>query len=582
MSPLSARVRVVLLVIVFAALSAFAFWRVGSLHVAEQGQNIHPAFAHPPTAIATPPPGTAPDAWSTDVLVIAEHDGIAYLLLGIFLVAALVNYAAPSDIRRLRTSVLTFFGYALSIPIAAALLSSESLTWYGHVRLIGLMLEGVSIVNTLAIFLLDVALRLFRVNVPKILADVILAAAYVAVGMVLLTRAGLNVTGVVATSAVITAVIGLSLQDTLGNIMAGLVIEMEDAVNAGDWVKVGDVVGKVKEIRWRWIALETRNWDTVIIPNSILMKNQVLVLGRRTDQPVQHRQWVWFNVELSVAPSLVIETVEAALRASPIERVASTPPPNCILMEFKEGMNVFAVRYWLTDLAVDDPTDSAVRERIYFSLARAGVALACPAHHISMAEEDEMTRAAREKEELRRRVDVLSRVELFKPLEREELEVLAPRLRHAPFAKGEVMTRQGAQAHWLYLILSGRASVHVAKDGHERLLGELGPGEVFGEMALLTGEARSATVVAATAVECWRLEREGFESVIKRRPEIARELAEILAVRKAGLEAAKSDMEKDKSQVGIGQVKADLLLKISAFFGLGPIDELEDSAGARR
>src|SRR5262249_3235322 len=162
---------------------AFAFWRVGSLHRAEQGQSINPAFANPPTAIATPPPGTAPDAWWSDALVIAEHDGIAYLLLGIVLVAALVNYAAPSDIKRLRTRGLCCLGYALSIPIAAALLSNESLTWYGHVRLIGLMLEGISVVNALAIFLLDVALRLFRVNVPKILADVILAAAYIAVGL---------------------------------------------------------------------------------------------------------------------------------------------------------------------------------------------------------------------------------------------------------------------------------------------------------------------------------------------------------------------------------------------------------------
>src|SRR5262245_22740030 len=120
--------------------------------------------------------------------------------------------------------------------------------------------------------------------------------------------------------------------------MSGLVLEMEDAINPGDWVKVNDVVGRVKEIRWRWTSIETRNWDTVIIPNAVLMKNQVLVFGRRTGAPLQHRQWVWFTVELSVAPSLVIDTVEQALRGSPIARVSSEPPPNCILMDLKEGV----------------------------------------------------------------------------------------------------------------------------------------------------------------------------------------------------------------------------------------------------
>lgn len=497
MRTLSARVRVVLLVLLFAALVAFGFWRVGSLHVADAACQVHPAFANPPTAMASPPPGTEPGAWWSNCVVIAQYDGIAYLFLGIILVAALVNAAAPSDVRRLRTSVLCFLGYVLSIPIASAVLTPEMLGTYGHVRLVGLMLEGIAIVNALAIFVLGIALRLFRVDVPRILADVLVAGAYVALGLALLTRAGFNVSGLIATSAVLTAVIGLSLQDTLGNIMAGLVIEMEDAVNTGDWVKVGDVVGKVKEVRWRWVSIETRNWDTVIVPNSIFMKNQVQVFGRRTGAPLQHRQWVWFHVELSVAPTLVIDTVETALRASPIERVASDPPPNCILMDFKEGCAAYAVRYWLTDLAVDDPTDSAVRERVYYSLARAGIRLAFPAHHISMTEEDETTRAAREREELKKRIDVLSRVELFKVLERVELEVLAPRLRHAPFAKNEVMTRQGAQAHWLYLILSGRATVHVAKDGHERMLGELGPGEVFGETSITEMTVAGATVKAA-------------------------------------------------------------------------------------
>ena len=110
----------------------------------------------------------------------------------------------------------------------------------------------------------------------------------------------------------LTAVIGLSLQDTLGNILSGLALQTDDTIHVGDWVKVGEVTGRVVDIRWRYTAVETRNWETAIIPNSFLVKNQVLVLGRRTGQPTQLRRWVWFNVDFRFPPTEVIRAVDDA------------------------------------------------------------------------------------------------------------------------------------------------------------------------------------------------------------------------------------------------------------------------------
>ena len=110
-----------------------------------------------------------------------------------------------------------------------------------------------------------------------ILRDTLLGLAYVAAALVLLGRHGVNLTGVVATSAVVTAVIGFSLQDTLGNIMAGVALQMEHSVAIGDWVRVGNEEGIVREIRWRQTSIETRNGDTVVIPNSNLVKSPTSV-----------------------------------------------------------------------------------------------------------------------------------------------------------------------------------------------------------------------------------------------------------------------------------------------------------------
>ena len=164
-------------------------------------------------------------------------------------------------------------------------------------------------------------LGVVRLKPPRILRDLLIAFSYIIIAITLLSKSGVDLTGIVATSAVITAVVGFSLQDTLGNVMGGMALQMERSISVGDWIRVDQQEGRVVEIRWRQTSIETRNWDTVVIPNSVLMKGQVLLLGRRISAPRQHRQWVYFNVDFRFAPTDVVAAVETALCAEPIENV---------------------------------------------------------------------------------------------------------------------------------------------------------------------------------------------------------------------------------------------------------------------
>lgn len=154
---------------------------------------------------------------------------------------------------------------------------------------------------------------------------------------------------------------------------------------------------------------------------------------------------MYFNVDYRFPPGDVIETVNEAVRAAPIEHVATEPMPQCVLMDFHESYGRYAVRYWLTDLAVDDPTDSAVRTRTYFALNRAGIPLSIPAHAIFVTEESRKRKASKTEEEIARRRQALARVDFFDHLPEKDRERLVASLRHAPFSRGEVMTRQGAE-----------------------------------------------------------------------------------------------------------------------------------------
>jgi CRP-like cAMP-binding protein len=276
------------------------------------------------------------------------------------------------------------------------------------------------------------------------------------------------------------------------------------------------------------------------------MKGPFTVVGQRWGQPTQQRRWIYFNVDFRVPPTEVIRVVTDALEAETVEGAASEPKPNCILIDFKESYCQYAARYWLVDLAKDDPTDSLVRIRIFFALQRAGIPLSVPAYTTFVEAQDQEHKKLHHEREIDQRLTAmdLTSVELFRTMTGDERRRLAERLRFAPFLKGELMTRQGAVAHWLYIITKGSAEVLLTVEGGERKrVSILQAGDFFGEMSLLTGEPRQATVKALEDSECYRLDRQAFNDILQGRPEIAQHLSEVLARRSVELESVRHDLD---------------------------------------
>jgi small-conductance mechanosensitive channel/CRP-like cAMP-binding protein len=490
------------------------------------------------------------------------------LSIALLAMLAAVRVLAPAERVRVKGAVVLFSLYLLLLPAAAALRVYGS-TFYRETHLVALVFATLAMILIAGTLLLNGIAPRIGLGPSRILQDVLIAGASAVALFSLASHAGLNLSGLVATSAVLTAVIGLAFQDTLGNIVTGLALQLDKSIRIGDWIKVGDVSGRVTEIRWRYTAIETRNWETMILPNSLLVKGQVLVLGRRAGEPPLWRRWVWFNVDFRFSPHEVIEAVNAAIQSAPIENVATNPAPHCILMDLHESYGRYAVRYWLIDMARDDPTDSVVRTRIYFALRRVQIPLSMPAQALFVTTDTSERRAQKSQQDLQRRLGALARIDLFSALSDEEREQLADGLRVAPFARGETITRQGRDAHWLYIIAEGEAVVKVsAPDGPDREVARLQAGQFFGEMSLLTGAPRSATVVAGTDVECFRLDRATFQRLLDRRPEIAEHVAEVLAKRRVELAGVRDNLDQDAQNRRLRDTQTDLLGKIRRFFAM--------------
>ena len=434
---------------------------------------------------------------------------------------------------------------------------------------LSLLVSGIALIRMFGMLLFRAVLPRLRLQVPRIVEDVLLCLVYLAWILVRLRSTGLDPSSLLASTAVVTAVIAFAMQDTLGNILGGLAIQLDNSIKVGDWIKSGEVMGQVVDIRWRSTTIETNSWETVVMPNSLLMKNQFSVLGRRRGHTLRWRRSITFNVDLAAPPTRVIPAIEAAIREAEIAHVAASPQPNCVLVDFAHGYGSYVLRYWLTDPLVDLPTDSQVRVHIYTALQRAGLRLAVEERDIRLTEQTEAHRIQVYEREIERRLAALKVVDLFGGLNAEELRLVAERLTYSPFAQGELITRQGNVAHWLYILTAGEADIVLENGpaGRQRI-NTLAAGSFFGEAGMMTGAPRSATVVARSNVECYRLDKSAFESILHARPELAEEISRIMVSRQGALAAAAS--EHTTGAQNHARRHTEVLEKIRAFFGVAP------------
>nr|MBA3499871.1 cyclic nucleotide-binding domain-containing protein [Deltaproteobacteria bacterium] len=316
---------------------------------------------------------------------------------------------------------------------------------------------------------------------------------------------------------------------------------------------------------WRYTAIETRAWDTVIIPNGALVKSQITIIGRRQGAPVQTRREIDFFVDFRTSPTDVIATVESSLRKDPVQRMAIDPPPHVLFMGIKDSYAQYTARYWLTDLAVDDPPDSATRVRIWFALRRANIPMAIPASTVFLTPDTPERAQRKTAEETGRRIDALATVDLFRGLTDDVRREIADHLVFTPFAAGEAVCREGDTDDGLYMIVKGDAIVRIGVAAEEREVARLTAGQFFGEMSLMTGEARTATVVAATDLLCYRIDKPAFQSVLRDAPTIVDHVAEVLAQRRVALSAARDERE-EGGGTRHETAKQDLLGRIRGFF----------------
>jgi small-conductance mechanosensitive channel/CRP-like cAMP-binding protein len=474
--------------------------------------------------------------------------------------AAIIIFA-----RRERTAALRIFGlYLAAIVLRIASIVAHGLGYRESAKVLLLLdrvLVGVVLLNLAVLFFFAVVLRPLHFEPPRLARDLMLALGYIAVAFYLLLIYGFDVAGLIATSAVITAVIGFSLQEVLGNVMGGLALQLDRSIVAGDMVRIGDVHGVVRDINWRRVSIESLDGDLHIVPNSKFVQEQVTVTGKRWNGPVQQRRSVFFQIEMDFAPARVIETIANAL-AHGVPDVAAEPKPDVVMVDIEGNTCKYAVRYWLTRLTDAESVESVIRSRVMFALKRGGLALSPKMSDVVIH------RPQSADEPIAERTKALRAVSILSSLTEAEMTELAERLVLTPFTRGETIIVQGDAVDHLYILTRGTVEVRIAVDGASKAVTKISAPSFFGEMGMLTGELRTATIVALDDVDCWRLDSGAFAEILEARIQIADDVCAALAERLVEHAAAKEGLSEEAKRLRKQTEQRSLVRRIYSFFDL--------------
>lgn len=407
-----------------------------------------------------------------------------------------------------------------------------------------------------------------RTTVPNLFQDLTRGLMYL--GLVLLALGVVfkqNLSSLVLGSTVVSVILGFALQETLGNFFAGLALGVSKPYSLGDHIQVGELSGRVEKIDWRSTALWTSTGDYTVLPNSVLAKENILNYSAPS---ILHARLIDVGVHYRHPPHEVRRVMLQA--ASSVPGVLSDPPIEVWLMEFADSSVNYRMRYWMQEYGRRFELDSRVREAIWYHFSRTGLEIPFPIRTLLQpppARDEHVESGIRA---------LLEGVDFLRTLTPAEQQILVQHTRLLLYAPGEKVFCQGQAGESFYLIKSGRLKVTVCNSRNEcYLTREMGPGEFFGEMALLTGEPRSATVEASTDVELLTLDKQALRELLQANPAVDREISEVLALRQLttiqaretseSIQARLSAEKQVHSRTGLfEQLSEQFLTRIREFF----------------
>src|SRR5437868_283463 len=436
--------------------------------------------------------------------------------------------------------------------------------WRHHVGAAAILLSTALVVALVNRYIWDLYFAKKRqTTIPHFLREVVGGLIFLLVLLLVLSygyHAEAQLKGLLAGSGVVAIVVGFAGQNLFAGIIGGIAIQINRPYKLGDWLKVGDTYAEVREINWRSTRLCTNDDIYLDIPNNEMVSHQIVNLHYPTEL---HAMRIRVGVEYKNPPNLVKEALARAAQGA--KNVVPDPPVRVFLVDFADYAVIYEIKYYMGNHSRINETNDAVRTNVWYELKRQGITIPFPIRTLHVerkavpAIQDDQAEA----------LSILRGEPLFECLSDEQLDYLIKQARLNIFGRGEPVIQEGSPGDSMFVLLRGEANVFVAKNGSTIHVATLNSGDCFGEMSLLTGEPRSATVRADRDCYVMEIGKPTMAEVLQSEPGCLVQLSELLAQRKMETEGIL------KEATGTGehvlkqrQYTATFLTRLRTFFQL--------------
>ena len=415
----------------------------------------------------------------------------------------------------------------------------------------------ISIVRFLMHLILTTALRhTNQSEIASLLKTVVSIIVYIVAFFIIFQSQYPNVqlTPLFTGSTIIGIVVGLALQDTLGNLFAGIALQADQPFQLGDVVSISNRgVGVIEGVSWRGVKIRTFQNKLLVMSNSVMGKETIEVAPRDN----LNANLVFFNTLYINSPSRTIQIVRDAVRH--VENVSQKIRPIVRIRNLGDNGIDWEVKYWAEDYTKFQETDALIRQRIWYVFNREKIDFAFPTRTIFIEPKPVETTLD---EYLSSTGEQLSAIPIFAPLSDDELEKLAEASKSRVYAPGEAIVRRGQEGNSMFVIVRGSVDVQILHGSETKTINTLRVNAYFGEMSLLTGEPRSATVVAVEETEVVQINKSALKPIFEANSELVRSICKLVEERRMLLtNVEEKDANEETGEKGV-------LISIKKFFGL--------------
>jgi small-conductance mechanosensitive channel/CRP-like cAMP-binding protein len=395
---------------------------------------------------------------------------------------------------------------------------------------------------------------------PKFLGElvalIILFAAVVAALQLLMQK---SIPGLLAGSGIAAAIIGFAMQDLLGNIIAGIAIEVGKPFKPGDWLLIGEQRAEVIEVNWRSTRLRTNDDICLDIPNKSIVGSTITNLTYPT---AQHGIRLEVRFDYRISPTLVKDCMVRAAAHAP--GVLASPPPKVFLKAFAESAITYEIKFWIENEAIFNDIVDAIRTNVWYEAQRNNIRMPFPIRTVQIERPK-----ARHDDTLQQARSAVGKQAFLQLLDADQTDQLLKDAKLLRFGRGEIVIEQGDHGESMFMLLQGEADVFVSANGSKSHVATLKSGDYFGEMSLLTGEPRSATVRATRDCEILEIEKETFAEILHENEALVQKLSELLAKRRMETEGIlAANTERANMTAKQREYTEGFLRKLYSFFEL--------------